>query len=467
MTEQEIRLPYRPRLGDYVMVRRQIVAGVVKPCLVDSRNGMLYVLTEEELEHVLTLDGTRDFGGVILKVVQSGHFRRASEIKVLLGQMQEAGLLVDGIAPPDPEPERHPERPLEALPGYRLRCDAVGSCCTTFASVPFSEAEMLRAAAAAPELVDGPLDRVFLPVWGSVDRSIVAVTMRDGQCPFLSEAARCVVHERSGSDAKPLGCTIFPKSFADDGEAVRVSVQVECACVMASATRSGDDGDVLLDGVTREADLHRRVHITRLPDEIRIHGVTTAPSRALRAWSEAVCGATIRDGVAAFWRLADAVEAAGLDPEAARAAAESTSPPTAELLARHLDAVAKLAETRREAAAERADRDRIRVLAEWAALAANALADATRVDDRLAEVPHPDRERFYLRAVVWGHHLAQRRLSLADALRDRALRLLLARQMAKSQTTAAAADPSAAYPITGMEAMMRGQALERYADDVG
>lgn len=463
----EIRLPYRPRLGDYVMVRRQIVAGVVKPCLVDSRNGMLYVLTEQELEHVLALDGTRDFGGVILKVVQAGHFRRASEIKVLLGQMQEAGLLVDGIAPPDPEPERHPERPLEALPGYRLRCDAVGSCCTTFASVPFSEAEMQRAAAAAPELIDAPLDRVFLPVWGSVDRSMVAVTMRDGQCPFLSDSARCVVHERAGSDAKPLGCTIFPKSFADDGEAVRVSVQVECACVMASAALA-EEGEALLDGgVTTEGDLHRRVHITRLPDEIRTHGTSSVPRGALRAWSEAVCRADVNDGVAAFWRLADSVETAGLDPAAARDAAESASPPTAEMLARHLEALADLAAVRHEAAAERAARDRIRVLAEWAELAARTLRDPEIAAQRLAEVPHPERERFYLRAVVWGHHLAERRLSLAQALRDRALRLLLARQMARTISPAAQADPSAAFPITGMEAMMRGQALERYADAIG
>lgn len=476
-----VALPYRPRLADHVMVRRQQIAGNSRPCLVDSQRGAVYVLTEEELEHVLCMDGTRDFGGILLAAAQRGHYRRASDIERLLGEMQQAGVLVDGVAPAAPRAERCPDRPLAPLPGYRMRCDAVGACCTTFASVPFSQAEMLRAAAVAPERVDGPLERVFLPLWGSVDRTTVAVTMTDGQCPFLSEAARCLVHERAGAEAKPFSCSMFPRSFTDDGVEVRISVQPECPCVLASLESPPDEPDVrealVASAMRREGDLSHRVRITRLPPTIALTRTARAPREALGPWSAAIvdalehgpCGPegaerAALDAVASLWRLGAAVEATGLEPTAARAALGERGAPAVAAVRPHLEALAALAATRRDAARDRTARDRIRGLASWTEAAARALLDPATAAARLESAPFPAHERLYLAAVLWGHHLVASPRQLAAALRDRATRLLLARQMAFSLPGAAAHDPAAAFPIAGMEAMMRGQALERYAD---
>lgn len=466
MSEQTVQLPFRPRLADHVCVRRHEVDGAIQAQLFDRDSGMVYDLTDEELEQVLCMDGTRDFGGLVLAIVRSGSFRRTSEVQQLLGQMQAAGLLVDGIAPPSQEPVRHPSRPLAPMPGYHFTCHGAGTCCTTFSSVPFSETEALRAAGVAPERIEKRVDRAFLPLWGVADRSMSVVTMRDGRCPFLDEDQRCVVHERAGASAKPLGCRIFPNTYVDDGEAVRVSVKAECPCVFESLTAT-DGAPLIAPAVKVEGDLDRRTHVVRLPDRVAVGHGRSASRSEIHAWSAALVGADIRDGVAAGWQLAADLEAHGLDPDGSGASLGAAVAPSPDDLRAHLVALAEVAKQRRGASEGRLPDDRIRLLSVWCDEACQALLDDANVLRRLSEVPEPARESFYLRAAIWGHGLVTGGASLAAALRDRAVRLLLARQMPFSTTTEAARDPSAGHPIAAMEAMMRGRALERYADNVG
>ena len=61
----------------------------------------------------------------------------------------------------------------------------------------------------------------------------------DGRCAYLGESGWCSLHTKAGPAAKPLGCALFPASFLDDGERIRVSTWVECACVLASVGRPG------------------------------------------------------------------------------------------------------------------------------------------------------------------------------------------------------------------------------------
>ena len=92
-------------------------------------------------------------------------------------------------------------------------------------------------------------------------------------------------------------------------------------------------------------------------------------------------------------------------------------------------------------------------MAGWVDAAAQAL------DDGAAGAPALARdEAFYLRAVLFGHHLAGAQ-PLASALRDRALRCLLARHLRVPP-----GEPKSAqrHPLAAVEALMRGQGMDGY-----
>jgi lysine-N-methylase len=89
-----------------------------------------------------------------------------------------------------------------------------------------------------------------------------------------------------------------------------------------------------------------------------------------------------------------------------------------------------------------------------------------------AESAGESAEAFYLRAVIHGHHLVTGDAPLAGSLRDRAVRLLIARAMpsvlarALERGEAGAADPAARHPLALVEAMLRGHGLESYRSDI-
>jgi lysine-N-methylase len=68
-------------------------------------------------------------------------------------------------------------------------------------------------------------------------------------------------------------------------------------------------------------------------------------------------------------------------------------------------------------------------------------------------------ELFFLRVLLHGHQLAGE-LPLARALRDRAVRLILARALPDALPEG---DPARAHPLALVEAMMRGHGLAVYA----
>jgi lysine-N-methylase len=50
----------------------------------------------------------------------------------------------------------------------------------------------------------------------------------DGACVFLSEQGRCLIHERFGSEAKPLACRLYPLVLVPAGETWRVGLRFAC-----------------------------------------------------------------------------------------------------------------------------------------------------------------------------------------------------------------------------------------------
>ncbi|HZO11914.1 MAG TPA: hypothetical protein VFB62_01605, partial [Polyangiaceae bacterium] len=168
---------------------------------------------------------------------------------------------------------------------------------------------------------------------------------------------------------------------------------------------------------------------------------------AIRRWSQQVLALLPErgDGFAILWSLAqsvDAQEGVSLDRQ-----------PQWSELTPLFAALAQRTTTRAQSAAGwRAPDDRVRQLAEWLDRAARALAGGARFDE-----PHSERdEAFYVRAIIHGHQAALMDQPLATALRDLAVRVLLARSAA---VHASDDDPMARHPLSAVETMMRAQGL--------
>ncbi|MFT3772828.1 MAG: YkgJ family cysteine cluster protein [Minicystis sp.] len=465
-------LPIRPRLADHALVRRHVIDGAEIVVIHDSRTGDLLRMGPREWDLVAGADGTRDFDALVLAAARRGALRRASEVRAVLDYLHAAGLLADGLGYPPPAEAVDPARPLDVLSAYALTCDGSGDCCSMYGSVIFTPLEAARARAIRPEVLGAgdreerafTPDRGSLPVIGGADGAL-AVALVDGRCAYLADDRRCSIHVAAGEMAKPRGCRIYPASFVDDGEVVRVSVGAECPCVLASVGREG--GAPLVDpGARTRADLGP-ARIAMLPDVIPITAAAGVPRAAFVAWSRAVAGCLpeVADGAAdalgIAWSLAAAVDAHGLDATAAQAAVGAPRSPEGAELAPLLDALVARARARIASAdAWRGAQDRSRRASHWIAAAAERLLDPAARAAFLADGGrYRQDEIFFLRAQIHGHQLAGE-IPVAAALRDRAVRLLLSRALPDALPEG---DPARPHPLALVEAMMRGHGLAAYA----
>ncbi|APR75792.1 Hypothetical protein A7982_01138 [Minicystis rosea] len=461
-------LPVRPRLADHALVRRHVIDGVEMVVIHDGRSGDLLRMGPREWDLVAGADGTRDFDALVLAAARRGALQRASEVRAVLDYLHRAGLLADGLGHPLPADPGDPARPLDVLPGYGLVCDGSGDCCSMYGSVIFTPLEAARARALRPEVLDAGdrEERAFMPErGGAAPDGALAVALVDGRCAYLTDDRRCSIHAAAGEHAKPRGCRVYPASFIDDGESVRVSVGTECPCIFASIGREG--GAPLVDPAARtRADLGPRARIAELPALLAISTGTTAPRAAFVAWSRAVatCLPDIDDGAAdaasILWSLAAAIDARGLDEAAAREALASPQAPVDAALAPLVTALVARTRARVESAdAWRGAQDRSRRASHWIASAAASLLDPAARAVSLAEHRFRRDELFFLRAQIHGHQLAGD-LPVAVALRDRAVRILLARALPAALPEG---DPASSHPLALVEAMMRGHGLSAYA----
>lgn len=457
-------LPLRPRLAEHAVLRHRLLAGLEHFVVHDITTDEVLEVSARTVEIIRCADGTRDLGGVLLAAVRRGVYRNATEVEAVLAELMERRLLADGLELGDPPRSPTPERPLEVLDDFTLHCDSNGTCCCTHSAVAFRQAEMERARMMVPEREEANLS--FLPLIGSIERGVLAPTMIDGRCPYLEPDGRCQLHRLGGPEAKPLGCRLFPATFVDDGEAIRVSVMVECPCVLQSVGKPGGE-PLVPPGAVVEGDLEQAIRITRLPEQIKLGPERSAPRAALRQWSQALSPllADVDDPLAALWTLAEVVKEHGLAPEAAVAALPRASAPSAMALglpAMHLVQRAQRKEQAQlESGAEQTPAGR---LSRWLAREAGALLTGHDAAQDLLG-PRPEvlpRERFYLGATLFGHHLVSEGQPLESALRDRALRLLLARRLGRERPDDCAELTAAAFPIVVVEALMRGQGLETY-----
>ncbi|HVY48547.1 MAG TPA: YkgJ family cysteine cluster protein, partial [Minicystis sp.] len=170
-------------------------------------------------------------------------------------------------------------------------------------------------------------------------------------------------------------------------------------------------------------------------------------------------------GVAALAALGVAAAARGLDAGAAIEALAASAPaPAADFAIPALTAVAARAVAKaREDARWRGEADLARRATALVAEAAVDLLDGG-VGAALASPSDPRGEAFALRAWAFSHALAQGR-AVDVALRDRAIRLLLARRVGEL-LAARDEDDALREPIALVESVMRAHGLAAYVDDL-
>jgi len=456
------KLPHRPRLADAALLRRHRIDGVDRWMLHDTSRQEALELTHAQVEQCLACDGTRDVGGVLVASARRGSYRRASDTIGFLTELAERGLLADGAEPPNPRFEapgsrrvEAADRPLEILPDYRLLCSGRGSCCSTYGSIPFSPAERRRADAAVPEVAETLGRHRFLPLHGAEPGELRAVATVDGACAFLADG-RCRVHARAGKAAKPRACRAFPAQLVDDGEAVRVSVAVECACVLASL-QTPDGSPLVPDDTSLAGLLPPGTHVLALPEELGVAPGRHASRAEVRNFTSRVLEGlpTTADGIGFAWGLADHVERHGLDLSMPKSLL-----PSPEELAPWLRGLHDELREKRRNVEWRSPRDRSRLRTDWLFEVATSLLEPGVVSATLASVETLDAqdEAFTIRTSLWGYRLLDP--DLVTSLRDRAVRFLLAR---RSRAIAPdPGEPAQDHPIAAVEAMMRGQGLDAY-----
>ena len=475
MSPPTTALPGRPRLADHALVRRHFVDGEEVIVVHDARSGDLVRMPPRAWALIEAADGTRDLGGLLLAASQRGVLLRASELWSVLTDLNAVGLLTDGIDPfaLDPAPSvGDPDVPLDVLP-FTLVCDGSGACCALYSTVRFTVEEAERARSIAPGIREGKA-RVFLPLAGSGAQPSRAATAIDGACSYLAVDQACEIHRAGGMAAKPAGCALYPATFVFDGEAVRVSLGVECACIVKSLGNKGGT-PLVADSAKRRGDLPAGAQVAILPEMIDLCATKTAPRDAVVAWSRAVlrvlaasesaeksdadggsrAGAP-EDMPTLLWSLAAAVDKGDLSEEGARAARAEAAPPDESALAPWAAALAERCAAKLSSAERwRGRSDRVLRESRALAAAASSFQEAQGRARALAGEGAPrEVERFYVVSILFGHGLFGD-VPLAAALRDRAVRMWLARLV-----------PEAEGALATVEALMRAQGLKEYTKAV-
>jgi lysine-N-methylase len=120
-------------------------------------------------------------------------------------------------------------------------CHGCGDCCREY-HVGISEAERQRIVDQGwekePEFQGLPLFRRYGPPW----RRTTAINQhKDGTCIFLSKDQRCRIHERFGSEAKPLPCRLYPFVIIPAGNQWRIGMRFACPSAASNRGRKANE----------------------------------------------------------------------------------------------------------------------------------------------------------------------------------------------------------------------------------
>jgi len=165
-----------------------------------------------------------------------------------------------------------------ALRPLRHACHLCGTCCQGWRVHMSDDAEVLRIQRQAAELgIDDPLEERTLRT-------------HKGRCVFLSDENRCRIHERFGSDEKPLVCRQYPRRATLTEDGLRVGLDPTCS----STDRSWADGPEV------EPYVGLRSEIQLAPDlaqsERALIGLLLDPNMTIARFVAIITGAPKADG---------------------------------------------------------------------------------------------------------------------------------------------------------------------------
>lgn len=463
----------RPTLLPHALARRHLAGDVRLVVIYDTDRLVHHRVSERTWAVLSAMDGTRDVAGLVAHAALLGVTVSEAEVQELVADLADNGLVgerrTERKEAAEAKPAASADLPIRQLPGFSFECDGKGGCCRFYPTIAFSPLDAARARSHRPAVLDGGADetRVFLPMTGHA-RNMLAVTLVNGRCAYLQDDLACGIHAVSEADQKPLGCRTYPARFIDDGEAVRVAPWLECGCIIKSGTSLSHQGAPLLGGtLTRRSTLDPAFFIESLPLEVLVGSSRRASRSEVVRWADALAEAPLEaDGVAVFLALSRALELNGLDVSASRDAL--AAPPVATEGDFQAALLAFTPHVERFAGETwRAPSDLVRVTA---TALSSALSLLGSLADELLAGPgnHVEAERFYVRAVLFGHQLVQpkalRPMSLLAF--DRAFRLLLARSLAVVASLADLEDPAFRWPIAVIDATLRGYGLSIYIRDL-
>jgi lysine-N-methylase len=455
----------RPRLAEHVVARQHVRGAAAFVLLHDERRGTVERIDRRTWLVLSVADGSRDIEGIRLAARRLGAHATTGSIRALVDELAQREMVLDG--PPPFEPDRVSEavnrtaladRPIEHLEGFSLHCDGSGGCCRQYDTFMLTPEDAARARAWVPRRAVGPIpaERLLMPMRGSAPVPLAAVTRHEGGCAYLDADGGCAIHRAGGANAKPVGCDTYPMRYVDDGAGVRQSIRLECACVFDSIGRPGEVTPPL-----RVGDLPAATAIETLEPRLPIGPGVVATRESMRTWSDALLQHCDSGDLAArVWAWADAIESRGLDPMALDAVPGRPSPerPARWVEALHRVAVARL----RRDAAWRGEGDFVLRALRWVVSTTAVVRRPEVWREVMSLEPDARHESLYLRATAFGYAWLDGR-PLVDNLRDRAIRLWLARAM-PALSGVLELEAGHRHPLALLEMLMRAHGLVRYAD---
>ncbi len=481
----------RPRLSPRALPRLHFVEGRCRVLLHDVESGDVVEIGPREWVLLAGADGTRDLDGVVMAASREGVLTDVSALKELLLGLSPLGMVEEGPLPRKGKDAAakgedgatlsvgakkiaKEKRPIERLSNYSFHCDGHGSCCQIYATVVFSPLEVARARALLPNVLDaGEREaHAFMPVRGTGNiggnGEGKAVAIVDGRCAYL-DGSLCSLHRAGDARSKPLGCNLFPLALVDDGERVRASVSVECACVLSSVGKPGGSPIVAESALVR-GDLDPAIVVDELPQVVDLSASQKGSLAEYLRWCDGVLAALPPDGDSGrlSWALANSLDAAGFDVEhAVRVLAE---PPEVDLRVaeRYLQALSnKAARRAKSQQAWRSERDLCRRGVSIIAASASLLLDSEVLSAVVCGAGRVKAdEEFYLYVTLFGHQLVG--YPMAKALRDRAIVMWIGRMfpLAADALYDGAKEPAFGHPLALVEALFRGHGLRRYVEEI-
>lgn len=241
------------------------------------KNGNLFEVSALVWKIAECLDGQID-----VRVVAERTGALVQQVRQVVKQLQELGMLVEKAQVDLPSPAPEPQWVRAAVPGElelvihpdaAFTCLGVGTCCERAYVIGVREEQVAPMRAEARRLL-GEAARDPVTLWPAESGAGWGYILdNDEGCPFLGKDHGCRIH---GTEAHPDACSVFPMTYAVVGHQLVVGVNHRCGC------GAGGIGPRLWDRVD---EIKRRLtcspYVPVVPPVVRVDEVSTLGGEAV------------------------------------------------------------------------------------------------------------------------------------------------------------------------------------------